>query len=207
MKDHAANELIDGSRAWRRFDKRYEKSKARRFDDDAPNREPMGGRGRHRRGVPRLNRRIIQRFLHSRVGRPWAAVWAELTATLRTIPDAVGSFDDIVNLDGPDPRGRAGLFVCPRTGLLRATPPAYPSAAGTVVAVRPPSIRRGRGVTEYDVRLDEGTLTRALLRPRERYQIGTVAVGDRVRVHLRPLTPRVEGRAPAAAPPQPRRVR
>lgn len=112
--------------------------------DELPTREAMGGRY----AVKCLNENLapLFRFLDGCVGRPWRAVYAELRArldgasavqahVLQHLRDHVATsvFEQggvmyatstrglLLRLE--DPRQHAGLYVCPRTELLRAVAP------------------------------------------------------------------------------------
>ena len=70
----------------------------------------------------------LRRYLRSQVGRPWNLVFSEICANIR-VDSAVQSHvrDHVfgyVDLQGPavEPRGPKLFYVCPRTGLLRASP-------------------------------------------------------------------------------------
>lgn len=70
----------------------------------------------------------LRRYLHSQIGRPWNLVFSEICANIR-VDSAVQSHvrDHVfgyVDLQGPavEPCGQKLFYVCPRTGLLRASP-------------------------------------------------------------------------------------
>lgn len=117
----------------------------RRRPDEAPLREPMmrGGRTKH------LNENLapLERFLRSRVGRPWNAVHSEMCEHLRQASavqkHVLDHVKQLVSLHvvmkdgaphlfrgwGPHrelvPLGlydRCRLYVCPKTGILREAP-------------------------------------------------------------------------------------
>lgn len=70
----------------------------------------------------------LRRYLRSQIGRPWNLVFSEICANIR-VDSAVQSHvrDHVfgyVDLQGPavEPCGPKLFYVCPRTGLLRASP-------------------------------------------------------------------------------------
>jgi hypothetical protein len=109
--------------------------------DEAPLRESMS---RHRKGTKGLNENLapLQRFLHSRVGRPWNDVHAEMMAHLSLgSPVQKHVLDHVAQMvarhvrvvDGElfaattiGPRlldgWRDALYVCPTTGRLALAP-------------------------------------------------------------------------------------
>ena len=118
--------------------------------DDAPHREPPVGMSRG--GTKGLSENLapLRRFLQGCVGRRWDAVWSELCAHIafddpvqKHVLDHVRRMVlvDVVLIDGLPYRSEATgtggeehlrvgarryadeLYVCPRTGLLRAAPP------------------------------------------------------------------------------------
>lgn len=120
-------------------------SKARRdpAPDEQPHRESMRARWKSRK---HLNETLspLRRFLRKQIGRPWDAVYSEICANLSvtsTVQQHVRDhLDDYVGRDAFVRDGelyvmsgrwdtvrklsssRVELFVCPRTGLLRANP-------------------------------------------------------------------------------------
>jgi hypothetical protein len=121
--------------------------------DDAPRREPIS----IGRGTKWLNENLapLRRFLQRRVGRPWDEVHAEIAAQLsmrsavqKHVLDHLRDFVELhpVFIDGKPHRATASsgkyrplgwwrggeLYVCPRTGLLRAVDARKPRRKRTV---------------------------------------------------------------------------
>ncbi len=119
-------------------------ARPRRHDDEAPARETAAERARGRSKHLNENLAPLRRFLGSCVGRPWAAVLAEVCAQVRldstvqrhvrehlerdlvvTRVELVGGVP--VHAAGGwragQPLRRDALYVCPRTGLLRRPRP------------------------------------------------------------------------------------
>ncbi len=92
--------------------------------------------GRGRTKMLNENLAPLARWLRKQVGRRWDQVYSEIcehlsvrSAVQQHVRDHLGDF---VRVHAEDPRRRGQpLFVCPRTGLLRA-------------AQRPPRLRQGR---------------------------------------------------------------
>lgn len=121
------------------------KEHVRRDPEHAPMRESMS----ISRGTKSLNENLapLRRFLQRRVGRPWNEVFAEISAHIalrsavqKHVLDHLWQFvkTDVVLIDGQphyplatgSTRSRylpfgfyhRGFYVCPKTGILRATP-------------------------------------------------------------------------------------
>ena len=118
-----------------------DRMRVRGAPEDAPVRAGMRPRGTGRK---RLNENLapLRRYLRSQVGRPWAAVYAEICAQIKlsstvqrhVLQHLAEMVEEAIVMDGKRPlsrtnglpvydRGwRACVFVDPVTGLLRRTP-------------------------------------------------------------------------------------
>jgi hypothetical protein len=149
--------LCERPRGGRRL--KTKRTLGRHFDwESAPTRAPMPGWIRRSKGLNE-NLQPLERFLRSRVGRPWDLVYAEIRADLKVtraidlhilqhldhmVHTKVRIIDGVLEAMDNVGWGKIGaneLYVCPRTGQLRRFQPARGRVTATLASStpRPPS--------------------------------------------------------------------